>query len=170
MCGTDLRRSPHRSRAGLLSDHPVGWLSLCWKWPNTEENSHCIDGPTVKTSIGHTLFQTRPDQERGIIGQASLLLGWHWVLFSFTPPCLEQVELCSSKWLAWNSNECPGSSHSEWCRSDQVVWKHLPSCQTGRKYSPGLICLAILEMPYSPQDKGKVKLNNSRLYIFCIRV
>ena len=30
---------------------------------------------------GDTLFQTALDQERGIIGPASLLHSWHWVLF-----------------------------------------------------------------------------------------
>ena len=39
------------------------------------------DCPIVITSIGDTLFQTRQDQEWGIIFQASLLQGWHWVLF-----------------------------------------------------------------------------------------
>ena len=32
-----------------------------------------VDCPLVITSIVETLFKTRPDQERGIIGQASLL-------------------------------------------------------------------------------------------------
>ena len=40
-----------------------------------------VDCPKVITSIGDTLFQTRLDQELGIICQASLLHGWHWVLF-----------------------------------------------------------------------------------------
>ena len=34
-----------------------------------------VDCPKVITSIGNTLFQTRLDQELGIIGQASLLHG-----------------------------------------------------------------------------------------------
>ena len=32
-----------------------------------------VDCPLVTTSIGETLFHTRPDQERGIIGPPSLL-------------------------------------------------------------------------------------------------
>ena len=37
------------------------------------------------TSIGNTLFRARPDQKwGGIIGLASLLHSWHWVLFKFT--------------------------------------------------------------------------------------
>ena len=32
-----------------------------------------VEGPLVITSIGETLLQTRPDQEKGIIGPASPL-------------------------------------------------------------------------------------------------
>ena len=43
-------------------------------------------------SKGETLFQTRPDQEKGLIGPTSLLHSWHWVLFHlffvFLCPCL----------------------------------------------------------------------------------
>ena len=37
------------------------------------------NAPVIK-SIWETLFQTRQNQERGMIGQASLLHSWHWVL------------------------------------------------------------------------------------------
>ena len=39
-----------------------------------------VDCLIVITSIVKTLFLTIPDQERGIIGPASLLHSWHWVL------------------------------------------------------------------------------------------
>ena len=56
----------------------VGLVLSCPKWPKNRKM--VVVCPIVITSIGDTLFQTRPDQEWGIIGQASLLHGWHWVL------------------------------------------------------------------------------------------
>ena len=41
-----------------------------------------VDCPIVITSIDDTLLLTRSDQEWGVIGQASLLHSWHWVLLA----------------------------------------------------------------------------------------
>ena len=41
-----------------------------------------VDCPIVIVSIGDTLFQSRPDQDWQILGQATLLLSWQLVLFS----------------------------------------------------------------------------------------
>ena len=55
-----------------------------------------VDCPIVITSIGDTLFQTRQDQEWGIIFQASLLQGWHWVLFCIG---MAYIVTTSTKWI-----------------------------------------------------------------------
>ena len=41
-----------------------------------------VDCPIVIVSIGNNLFQSRPDQDWQILGQATLLLSWQLVLFS----------------------------------------------------------------------------------------
>ena len=52
----------------------------------------------VITSIGDTHFQTRPDSEWAIIGQASLLQSWHWVLCSFVSLFMwENAHKCLNK-------------------------------------------------------------------------
>ena len=50
-----------------------GGSSQCQEWPNTQENG----------CWSHPRSNPFPDQGRGIIGPASLLHGWHWVLFKF---------------------------------------------------------------------------------------
>ena len=74
-------------RAGLLLDHPVGWLfvclSPCRNWPNSQENG-CWMPPSNHINLGKTLLQTRPDQERGMIGPPSPLHSLNWVLSPFT--------------------------------------------------------------------------------------
>ena len=40
--------------------------------------------PSNHINLGKTLLQTRPDQERGMIGPASLLHSLNWVLSPFT--------------------------------------------------------------------------------------
>ena len=58
----------------------VGCSSPCRKWPNTQENGYWLP------PSDH--IHSWPDQERGIISQASLLHSWHWVLFF---QCLEKL-------------------------------------------------------------------------------
>ena len=64
------RLTSHWSRTGLLLDHPVGCslFIILPKTPNTQKNG-CSKG---KNSF--------PNQEWEIIGQASVLHSWHWVL------------------------------------------------------------------------------------------
>ena len=61
----------------------TGWvfvcLAPCQTWPHNRKK--VFDCHPVITSLCETLLQTRQDQERGIIGQASFLHSWHWVWF-----------------------------------------------------------------------------------------
>ena len=76
----------HWSRAGLHYDQPVVCLFVRHHAKNGLINRKMVvDCPPVITSICETLFQARQDQERGIIGPASLLHSWHWVLLFLGP-------------------------------------------------------------------------------------
>ena len=58
------------------------WLFECHHAENGQiHRKMAVDYLLVITFIGDTLFQTRPDQQWGKIGQASLSLSWHRVLF-----------------------------------------------------------------------------------------
>ena len=82
-----------------------------------------VDCPIVITSLGDTLFQTRIDQEWGIIGQASLLhildIGFCWpqhqhlkvtTWFSGSGRFHPEILLCSiaiKRKKGWKSSKCP---------------------------------------------------------------
>ena len=80
-----------KSRLALKSHcclvvHSFVQVSPCRKLPNTQENS-CWAPLSAHIHRWHPF----PDQERGIIGPASLLHSWHWVLFlSFLIPVSTQ--------------------------------------------------------------------------------
>ena len=79
----------------LDKDHPVGWLFV--RLGVTMPKMHA-PYTIVITSIGDTHFQTRPDTEWAIIGQASLLQSWHWVLCSFVSLFMwENAHKCLNK-------------------------------------------------------------------------
>ena len=74
-----------KSRLALGSS---GWLVVCSVGCHHAQHGLIhrkvvVDYIIVITSIGDTPFQTRPDAEWAMIGQASLLHSWHWVLCSF---------------------------------------------------------------------------------------
>ena len=59
---------------GVISCVQCGCTVLAKLW-------RLVGCPKAIASMSDYLFQTRPDHEWGIIGQASLLHSWHWVLF-----------------------------------------------------------------------------------------
>ena len=52
---------------------------------NHAENGLMHRKMSVDWSQSENLFQTRLDRERGIVGPASLLHSWHWVLWIISP-------------------------------------------------------------------------------------
>ena len=70
------KTASHWSRAGLLWDHLFFFVCLV-------AHHNAKNGPIQRKMESHPRWNPFPDQERGIIGPASLLHGWHWVLFKF---------------------------------------------------------------------------------------
>ena len=66
----------------VKSRHALGspvWSFVCSSQRRKWLNTWLLTAPSDDIQ-SETLFQTRQDQERGMIGPASLLHSWHWVL------------------------------------------------------------------------------------------
>ena len=113
-----------------------GWLVVT-KPKMAKNTGKC---PLVITSLGETLLQKGPDQERGIIGQVSLLHNWQWVLFSFEPSK-------SPPFCAHNNTQLYNCTPFD-------SWDWFCGINWARVLSPGTISLSAL---HSTQNKSSDK-------------
>ena len=82
----------------------IGLKGLCAEstWANTQENSFWLPH---SDHIHMYMWHPYPDQEWGIIGQATLLHSWHWVFFRIFLKgiCLSRIEVIrvGATWFVW---------------------------------------------------------------------
>ena len=75
------------SRAGLLWDHPVGWLGVPHHAESGQIHRNTYIGKWLLTAPSHHFHwrNSRPEQtrpERGIIDPVSLLHSWYWSCYN----------------------------------------------------------------------------------------